>query len=309
MNKVKSYFPTGIITAAVTPMDKDLNADTNLLVTHCRNLLTQGSDGIVLLGTTGEANSFSVNERKGILEDALEGGLAPQLLMVGTGCCAITDTVALTRHALDLGVTNILMLPPFYYKPVTDEALFNYFSRVIETIADDRLHIYLYHFPKNTGIDLTIRLISKLLERYSDTIVGIKDSGGDWNHMQKLMHEFPSFRLFSGTEEYLLETLKAGGVGCISATANLTVANAAKVIYDFHNGKDADKSQRLLTAMRNVFSGYPFVGAVKGYLAIESKIPSWNYLRPPNEVLDEDVVSLFVKKVQHLKSKSFSRQA
>ncbi|HLF62882.1 MAG TPA: dihydrodipicolinate synthase family protein [Saprospiraceae bacterium] len=297
-----SHFPTGVITASLTPMDRYLNADFALLVNHCQSLLRLGSDGIVLLGSTGEANSFSIDERKAILEATLHGGIAAEALMVGTGCCAITDTIELTTHAVKLGVHNVLMLPPFYYKPLSDDVLFSYYARVIERTGDDDLRIYLYHIPKNTGIELSRNLISRLLKYYPHIVTGIKDSGGDWIHMQALMKEFPSFRLYSGTEEYLLETLKAGGAGCISATANITVSVASSVTRAYRNGEYADDQQKLLIALRNVFSGFPFVGALKGFLAVESSNPSWNYLRPPNASLDAEVVSTLKEKFNQLLS-------
>lgn len=295
------YFPQGIITATVTPMDRDLNPDNTLMVSHIRQLLSDGSNGMVLLGTTGEANSFSVNERQAILDHIVKEDIAPASLMVGTGCCAISDTITLTRHAIQCGVKNVLVLPPFYYKPVSDTALLEYYSRVIDTIADDHLQVYLYHFPKNTGIDLSVNLISALIARYPNQVVGIKDSGGDWRHMQLLLSEFPSFRLYCGTEEFFLDTLKAGGAGCISATANITVPYAARVFQAFNHGEDAETKQQLLTAMRHVFMGYSFVGAVKGYLAMTSANDTWNYLRPPNEVLPVETITAIFKKLQQLK--------
>jgi 4-hydroxy-tetrahydrodipicolinate synthase len=216
--------------------------------------------------------------------------------MLGTGCCAISDTIALTNHALASGVHNVLMLPPFYYKPVTDNALFEYYARVIESIGDPRLNIYLYHIPKNTGIDLSIDLLQQLLDRFPENIVGIKDSGGAWDHMAELMDKLPTLRLYSGTEEYLLDTLTAGGAGCISATANVTVSAAAELIRTFRNGTHAIAQQQQLTTLRNIFSGYPFVGAIKGFLASDSGDPSWNYMRPPNQMLENGVIALLIQK-------------
>lgn len=295
-------FPSGVITAAITPMHVNLQADMNLLVSHCDHLIQQGGDGIVLLGTTGEANSFSVAERMQILEGVLAGGIQKELLMAGTGCCALTDTVNLTAHALQFGVRNVLMLPPFYYKPLTDDALFAYYGNVIERIGDDRLRIYLYHIPQNTGIPLSRTLIEKLLSRYPGIVRGIKDSSGDWMHTQQLIKEFPAFRVYSGSEEFLLDTLQAGGVGCISATANLTVSLAAEVVHMFQSGENASEVQAKLSALRNVFKGYPFVGALKGFIASLSGNPTWNYLRPPNTNLDQNSIQSLIEKYKQVSS-------
>lgn len=289
-NSPRTSFPTGIITAVLTPMRSNLQVDPELLVSHCRHLLQSGGDGLVLLGTTGEANSFSVTERQYILEAALDGGLPAKALMAGTGCCAFTDTITLTRHAVDLGLEDVLMLPPFYYKPVSDQALFDTYARIIEEVAHPNLRIYLYHIPQNTGIPLSVQLISKLQARYPLHIAGIKDSGGDWQNTLKLINAFPDLAVYSGSEEYLLDNLLAGGAGCISATANVTLSVAAMTVRAFRDGKDADDLQKTLSALRQVFKGYSFVGALKGFLASSLKNPTWRFLRPPNEELPEETI-------------------
>lgn len=278
-----SPFPPGVITAVVTPMTAALAPDQRILGAHCRSVLAAGSNGIVLLGTTGEANSFSVEERILILEGVLSEGIAPGLIMVGTGCCAITDTIQLTRHAISCGVRHILMLPPFYYKPVSDNALYQYFSQVIDTVHSP-FHLYLYHFPKLTGLDLSIPLISRLMHMYPGILQGIKDSGGDIAHMLEIIRTLPDLHLYSGTEAYLSDILKAGGAGCISATCNITAQHAAAVFEAFRRGMDTDALQQKLTALRDILEGHGIVGAIKGYLALASGDNAWNHVRPPNTI-------------------------
>ena len=295
-------FPSGVITATITPMDRDLNADIDALMAHCNELINKGCNGIVLLGTTGEANSFSVHERKAIIEGVLQTGFDPNLLMVGTGCCAITDTVELTKHACQSGAKNVLMLPPFYYKPVSDEALFRYYAYVIENVGDNDLQIYLYHIPPVSGVPITAPLIIKLIEAFPGIIAGIKDSGGDWNHMRELIRTFPSFRVYAGSEEFLLDTLKEGGVGCISATANVTISSIAEVFRQYQQGEDARDAQAFASSLRKVFTGRPFVSILKGVLVRERGLAELNNMRPPNIPLSDEVIEDVVKEFRSVGS-------
>jgi 4-hydroxy-tetrahydrodipicolinate synthase len=192
-------------------------------------------------------------------------------------------------------VKNVLMLPPFYYKPVSDAALYRYYADVIDKVGDPALRIYLYHIPPNSGVPVTGELITRLLDSYPKVIAGIKDSGGDWNHILSLIKNFSSLRVYSGSEEYLLGTLQEGGVGCISATANITIAFVAEVLSTFRSGADAREQQRLALSLRKVFSGYPFVSALKGFLALEHEDLMWNNMRPPNMPLEQEVM-LRIKK-------------
>jgi 4-hydroxy-tetrahydrodipicolinate synthase len=206
--------------------------------------------------------------------------------MLGTGCCSYVDTVRLTRHAVALGIKSILLLPPFYYKQIEDEGLLHYFSRVIEQVGEDDLEIYLYHFPKMTGLHFSSALLEKLLMRYPRNFVGMKDSGGDFNHMKSICKDFPGFKLFAGTEKYLLDVLKLGGAGCISATANVTVTKCMDV-YNQWQSAEAETLQATLTAQRNIFEGLPFIGILKQYMAHLSGNPQWLHVRPPNGLVPE----------------------
>jgi 4-hydroxy-tetrahydrodipicolinate synthase len=184
---------TGVFCAAATPLKENGDPELQLFADHCRRLIDDGCHGIALLGTTGEANSFSKDERRSILESAVAAGIAPERLMPGTGVAAIPETIALTKHALSLGVTRVVMLPPFYYKGVSDEALYATYSQILEKINDDRLKVILYHIPQVSGIALSIPLVKRLAASFPDTIVGIKDSAGDFANMQALIAEVPNF--------------------------------------------------------------------------------------------------------------------
>ena len=213
----------GVYTATLTPLKSNNKVDYDLLVQHCKWLIKQGSTGIALLGTTGEATSFSLNERKRILKETIARGIPPKKIMIGTGCSSLADTISLTKHAVDQKVGGILLLPPFYYKQVSQEGLFQYVDSLIQEVNEAKLRIYLYHIPQMSGLPFSIPVIQRLKEKYPKIIVGVKDSSGDFSNMKAMVEQIPNFQVFAGTEKYLLDTLKAGGAGRISATANVTI--------------------------------------------------------------------------------------
>lgn len=279
--------PDGVFAAALTPLRSDFSIDHDAFAAHCRWLLANGCDGVAPMGTTGEANSFSVAERIEALDRLVEAGVPPARLLVGTGCSAIPDTVTLTRHALAHGTGGVLVLPPFYYKNVSDDGLYAVFDQVVQRVADSRLRLYLYHFPQMSAVPLGPALISRLIKRYPDTVVGMKDSGGDWNNMKTICETFPGFRLYAGTEKFLLPIMRAGGVGCISATTNVT-AKLAAALYAKRTTPEADTLQQRLTAVRDVFEKFPAIPALKRLTATRTGQDAWRLPRPPHLPLDDE---------------------
>ena len=294
------FLPKGVFVANLTPLKADLSVDYPMLAGHCRWLLKQGADGIALLGTTGEANSFGVRERIGVIESVLEAGIPGKRLMVGTGCCAFPDTVALTRFAVESGAGGILMLPPFYYKPISDEGLFRYFKLVIEKVKDSRLRIYLYHFPKLSGVPFSTELVERLAQEFPGVVVGMKDSSGDWGHMQEVCERLPGFQLYAGTEKYLADVLKIGGAGCISATTNATAALAADVFRRWSNGEEVGRLQERLSAIRQAFEAGGFVPVLKQLFARWQQREEWLYMRPPQAPLPEAIIDGIAKELAGL---------
>jgi len=284
----------GVYTANLTPLKKDYSVDFDLLVEHCQFLLDNGSTGLAVLGTTGEANSFSAIERKEILQRTIEGGISANKIMVGTGCCSLPETIDLTRHAVELGVGGILILPPFYYKAVDDSGLVSYFDELIRVVGQDGLRMYLYHFPKMSGISFSIDLVRTLKAKYPKVIVGMKDSTGDFENTIQYISAFPDLQIFPGTEALLLDGLKAGGAGCISATCNVFSPFAGQVYDTFIKGENATDFQSELTKKRMVFQGLPFSGALKSYLARVNDDHRWVTVRPPNEAISTELVDKLV---------------
>ncbi|MDP6953496.1 MAG: dihydrodipicolinate synthase family protein, partial [Alphaproteobacteria bacterium] len=202
---------SGILPPVLTPFDADMAPDAARFVGHCRWLLEQGATGLAPFGTTGEGNSLSVEERLMLLEAAIGAGIDPALMMPGTGCTALSDSVRLTRGAVEAGCGGVLMLPPFYYKGVSDDALFRSFAEVIEQVGDARLKVYLYHIPPQAQLGFSLDLIGRLVKAYPDTVVGLKDSSGDWSNTKAIIDAFPDFATFSGSEVFLLDNQRAGG--------------------------------------------------------------------------------------------------
>jgi 4-hydroxy-tetrahydrodipicolinate synthase len=273
---------SGIWSPVLTPVDADLNPHPGRFVAHARWLLDNGCHGLVVFGTTGEANSFSVDERIELLDAAVSAGLPRERLLVGTGCCALTDTVRLTRHALSLGIGGVLALPPFYYKGNTDEALFTSFDEVIQRVGGAVFKLYLYHFPRLSGVPITPGLLERLLAAYPDTIAGVKDSSGDWGNTRMLLERFPEIAIMPGAESYLLFALEAGASGCISASCNVNAPAIRKLYDDFEAGRPGlPEQQEALSDVRKILQLRPIIPVMKHLLADALREPDWRYVRPP----------------------------
>jgi 4-hydroxy-tetrahydrodipicolinate synthase len=279
--------PRGVFVPASTPFHADLSVDGERFVAHCRWLLEEGANGLAVFGTTSEANSLSAGERIAALEQLIAGGISPGVLMPGTGCCALPDTVALTRHAVAHDCMGVLLLPPFYYKGISDDGLYAGIAELIQRVADRRLRVYLYHIPPMAGVGFSLGLIARLLKDFPGTVVGIKDSSGDWKNTQALLQEFTDFEVFPGSETYLLDGLRLGGAGCISATANINVA-AMRALIDAWKTPGADAMQQQLSVLRAAVQKFPMVPANKAILARLQEAPDWNIVRPPLVTLSNE---------------------
>ncbi len=278
MTTVKPF--AGVLAPVLTPFNQDLAPDRERFVAHCRWLLEQGITGLAVFGTTSEANSLSAEERMDLLDALIAGGIRPELLMAGTGCCALTDTVRLTTHAVRNGCGGVLMLPPFYYKPVSDDGLFVHVAEVIERVGDARLRIYLYHIPPVAVVGYNLGLIERLIKEYPSVVIGLKDSSGDWKNTEAILKRLPGFDVFPGSEVFLLPALRAGGMGCITATANVNGA-AVRDVYDRWRTPEADRLQEEITTLRGIIQAYPMIPALKQILAHFRNDPGWEAVRPP----------------------------
>lgn len=276
----------GVLAPVVTPFHADLSPDAERLRRHCEWLVASGV-GLAVFGTTSEANSLSVREKMDLLDQLIAAGLPPARMMPGTGCCSITDSIALTAHAVRHGVAGCLMLPPFYYKGVSDEGLYRTFATIIDAVGDKRLRIYLYHIPPVAQVGISHSLIERLLKDFPGVIAGIKDSSGDWANSQRMVEQFASsgFDVFVGSETFLLANLRAGGAGCISATANVQPAAIQHLFLDWQSA-GAETAQAKLDTVRAIFQRRPMIATLKQAIAHQRSDPEWTRVRPPLTELD-----------------------
>ena len=299
----------GVLAPVVTPFKDDFSPDRKRFIAHCKWLLSQNC-GLAVFGTNSEANSLSLEERLNLLDELVAAGVDPARMMPGTGCCSIMETVKLTKQAVGNGCAGVLMLPPFYYKDVSEEGLYRYFSEVVQRVGDARLKIYLYHIPPVAVVGITPKLVERLLAAYPNAIAGMKDSSGDWNNTKTFLDAFAvragravstagaarTFDVFVGSESFLLANMRNGGVGTISATANVNPA-AIHELYQNALGTSASTPAELealqtrLNVVREVFSSRKFpsmIAALKQAIAIYRNDPEWRTVRPPLVELTPD---------------------
>jgi 4-hydroxy-tetrahydrodipicolinate synthase len=288
----------GIFAPTLTPVRADLSPDIERWILFCKQLLADGCHGLCPFGTTSEANSFGISERIDMLEQLVAGGVPAAQLMPGTGTTAIPDTVRLTAHAVKLGCSGVLVLPPFYYKGVSDDGLFEAMAEVIERVGDTRLRLYLYHIPPVAQVSFSLSLIERLVKAYPQTVVGIKDSSGDWNNLQAILTNFPGFGTFTGSERFLTETLKLGGAGSINAVANV-IAPLERRLYDRWQSDEGPALQEAVNQMRPIFKDMPAIPALKQLVAHMRQDPTWANVRPPfvklTEAQAQNVTSAFAQ--------------
>ena len=280
ISKVKRI--EGVLSPVVTPFRKDYAPDEERFVRHCRWLLKSGCAGLAIFGTNSEANSLSVGEKRRLLEALIKGGVSAASLMPGTGHCALTDSIELTRAAVELGCAGVLMLPPFYYKGVSDEGLYRNFAEVIERVGDERLQLYLYHIPPVSQVPITLGLIERLLGKYPGIVAGVKDSSGDWSNTKAMLDAFAKegFDVFAGSEVFLLDNMRHGGKGCITATGNVN-PGAIDRLYKNWRSPDADKLQAGISATRKIVQKQPMIPALKAIVAHFGNDAGWKNCRPP----------------------------
>ena len=278
----------GIFSPVLTPFNADYTPDPGRFVRHCSWLLEQDV-GLAVFGTNSEANSMSLAEKRRLLDALLEAGLPAARMMPGTGACALPDAIELTKRAVQAGCGGVLMLPPFYYKGVSDEGLYCAFATVIDAVADERLRVYLYHIPPVSGVPITLTLIERLLKAYPKTIAGVKDSSGDWKNTSAMLERFQpqGFDVFAGSENFLLANMRGGGAGCITATGNVN-PGAIVQLYKTWRQADAEAQQKKLDEQRAAFAQFPMIPAMKAAIAWKTGRHDWVHVRPPLVDLDAE---------------------
>ena len=285
----------GVFAPVLTPMRDDLIPDTAKWIALCKQLLADGCTGLAPFGTTSEANSLGIGERMEMLDALIEAGVPAAKLMPGTGMCAFPDTVALSAQAARLGCGGVLLLPPFYYKGVSDDGVFRAVAEVIERVGDNRLKVYLYNIPPIAVVGYSPAVIERLLAAYPGTVVGMKDNSGDWAYQKSVLEGFPGFDVFSGSERFLLANLRLSGVGTISAMANV-IPDKIRSLYDNYLSANADQMQEELNRYREATRDYAAIAALKQIMARRTGDRAWLNLRPPLTNLSESAAEAMLTK-------------
>ncbi len=278
---------TGVLSPVLTPFKANLEPDVQRYIAHCKWLISN-QVGLAIFGTNSEAASLSVSERLGLTDALLAAGIPAARMMPGTGACALPDAVTLTQHAASNGAAGCLMLPPFYFKGVSDEGLYAYYSEVIERVGNPNLKVYLYHIPAVSGVPITLNLIAMLRKRYPDTVVGVKDSSGVWDNTKAMIDQFAKdgFDVFPGSELPLTQALAIGGVGCISATANVN-PGGIHAIYEARGTPEGTVLQAKADVIRKIFQALVMIPAMKRVAAEFSGQTGWKTVRPPLTALED----------------------
>jgi 4-hydroxy-tetrahydrodipicolinate synthase len=277
----------GLWPPSCTPFRADGAVDEKRLVSHGKTLLHDGAHGLAILGTTSEANSLTLGERRRVIDAHIEAGIDPAKLLPGVGACAIGDAAELARHAGAAGVAAVLLLPPYYYKKVSDDGLFAFVASVIEKCGAKAPRIMLYHIPPMAMIGWSIDLVGRLRAAFPGLIVGMKDSSGDFENTRAMIEVFPGFAVFPGAEVYLLAAMQAGAAGCVSASANIN-ARGIRYLLDHWRDADAPRRQEALNAVRKAVESRVMIPALKTVLAARYHDQQWLALRPPLTRLAED---------------------
>lgn len=268
----------------LTPFDATGQVDTDRAVQFGKDLLEAGAAGLALFGTTSEGQSLGVHERIDTMDALIAAHIPAEKLMVGTGSCALSEAIYMSKEAVDRNCGGVLMLPPFFYKAVSDEGIFRFFAKVIEGVGNAALNIYLYHIPPVAHVGFSVELVGRLVEQFPSLVIGLKNSSGDHNYSFALRESAPSLDVFSGSEDFLLDTLKIGGVGCISATGNINARGIVELYNNFEMSK-AEKLQENLSVIRAIFQKRPMIPALKATVSKNYKDPQWLAVRPPLEEL------------------------
>jgi 4-hydroxy-tetrahydrodipicolinate synthase len=267
----------GLWCATLTPLTSAGELDHARMTSHAHALLAAGVDGVAPFGTTGEGPSFSVDERRSGLDALLRAGVMPSQIVVGTGCASATDTLALTRHALQSGVMRCLILPPFFYKNVADDAVYAFYAGLIDRVADPRLRIYVYHIPQFSGVGVWPDVVRRLADAYPGVVAGVKDSAADWSNTARLIERVPQLDLLVGHEPDLPKLMRGGGAGTICGIANVYPDLVRALLApDVPPAAEARMTQFLA-----VLSRFPFLPAFKAIKAAQTGDAGWNVLRTP----------------------------
>ena len=273
----------GLWCATLTPLAADGSVDHPRFAAHIHRLFAQGVEGVAPFGTTGEGQSFSIAERMAALDALLAAGVPAERLVAATGCAALPDTVALSRHALRAGVARSLVLPPFFFKDLPDDAVYGYFARLIDTVADPRMRVYLYHIPQVSAVAVAPDVVARLATDYPGVVAGVKDSAGDWSNTAALLERVPHLSILVGHEPFLPRLMHAGGAGTICGVANVYPREVLALLAP----RVAPEAEARVATFIDILFRYPFLPAFKAILADQLGDDGWRPVRVPQFALSE----------------------
>ena len=279
----------GVYCASLTPIKSDLSINTDLYLRHCQSLMRKGLDGLTLFGTNGEASSFSVSEKKESIEFLINNRIDPKILLIGTGSSSLKDAIELTKFSVGIGAKASLLLPPFYFKNVSDEGIITYYRNIIEESGDNNFKFLLYNIPEHSAVTISFHIIESLLKLYPNNVVGLKDSTGNMDNMLKTIKYFNDFAVFCGNGALALHICRRGGAGAITGDANISAKLLSFIIHNFKDEKQIEKFedlQMLMETIRNVLSSHEPISLLKAYYSVVDNFPEWNYLMPPLKKID-----------------------
>jgi 4-hydroxy-tetrahydrodipicolinate synthase len=283
-----------VYSAVLTPFKKDLTIDTKLFIAHCEFLL-KNNISLAPLGTTGEANSISISEKLDLIKIIANSDLPKEKIIIGTGNTSFVDAALLTKTAVENKIYSVLLLPPFYYKNVSDEGVYQYYKEIINIVKSIDLRIFLYNIPQVSGVTISIDLVNRLKKEFSDTITGIKDSSGNFENTKKYK-EIKNFIVYPGSEKFLYDGLHIGCSGCISATTNVNI-EAAKLINSFDKS-EGESINKKIKSVRDIFEKYPVIPALKATKIKEDS--NWSNIRPPLVALSDQQRSNLAKDLKDI---------
>ena len=282
----------GFWVASATPLAADGSVDSAKLAAHAKQLFGKGVDGVVLFGTTGEGTSFNVAERVATIEAVLKAGVAAERIGIGGGFPAVSDSIALSRAVLGLGLRHVLLLPPYFDRSVSPEGIEDAFAAIIDGIADDRLRAYLYHIPQTSGVAIPTTVAASLRKRYGKVVAGLKDSSGDFKQFQAFRAAAPELAITVGNEADITRAIAAGGAGTICGMANVV----PELVKGMVEGRDVEA--RMQAAIDIVLKTPSFTATLKAILAAQTGDAAWLRVRPPLRASSDGAV--FKRKIDEL---------
>ena len=281
---------TGSYCAAITPINDDLSVNKDLYLRHCQSLIKKNLDGLTLFGTNGEASSFSIRQKKESIEFLLENRIDPKFLILGTGSSSLEDAIEMTKFSVEIGAKAALVLPPYYFKNVSDDGVITYYRNIIEQTCENDYKFLLYNIPQHSGVTINFHIIENLLKLYPNNVVGLKDSTGDLDGMLKTIKYFNELAVFCGNGALALHTSRRGGAGAITGDANITAKLLSYIIHNFKNEKQIEnfiEIQSLIEKIRNILSSHEQVSLLKAYYSVADNMLTWNNIMPPLKSIDD----------------------